>query len=79
MFQTLNGATTNIIKSILFRKPVLEIDKYGNKKVYRSLSEFEEYGIHYQYIQNAIKKHAEYKGKSYSFISLDEYKKMNGN
>lgn len=59
-----------------FGKPVLENDKYGNKKVYRSLSEFEEYGIHYQYIQNAIKKHAEYKGKSYSFISLNEYKKM---
>lgn len=38
-----------------FGKPVLEIDEEGNKKVYRSLSEFEELGIHYQYIQRSIK------------------------
>ena len=38
-----------------FGKTVLEIDEEGNKKVYRSLSEFEELGIHYQYIQRSIK------------------------
>lgn len=59
-----------------FGKPVLEIDKDGNKKVYRSLSEFEQFGIHYQYIQNAIKHNKEYKDKKYSFITVDEYNKI---
>ena len=61
-----------------FRKPVLEIDEEGNKKVYRSLSEFEELGIHYQYIQRSIKLKKAYKGKNYYFISIEEYNKLKG-
>ena len=61
-----------------FGKPVLEIDEEGNKKVYRSLSEFEELGIHYQYIQRSIKLKKAYKGKNYYFISIEEYNKLKG-